>query len=160
MIKLIAFGDSVATEKELRSLRREGTDLQSLSACSLLYSPLLTLPPPSIPYSFVNCMSLSLNEESRVASNEYIDADRFHNLSIAGRARHSVTFDIHWIDSHNDSGYIAVVDTLNVTAADIGPYDLATLNNDWTGDIKKLWLEFNGGNVSSNVRIGWVKLTE
>ncbi len=93
-------------------------------------------------------------------SSEYIDADRFHNFSIAGRARHSVIFDIHWIDSHNDSGYIAVVDTLRATAADIGPYDLAALNNDWTGNIKTLWLEFNGGNVSSNVRIGWVKLTE
>ncbi len=103
-----------------------------------------------------NCLYLNTG----TGSSEYIYADRFHSFSIAGRARTSVTFGIHWIDSHHQSGYIAVVDTLKVTAADLGPYDLSELSEDWTGDIAKLWLECSGGNVFSNVRIGWVKLTE
>ncbi len=93
-------------------------------------------------------------------SSEYIDADRFHNFWIAGRSERTVTMGVYWIDSHDNTGYIAVVDTLEATAADHGPYDLSALSEDWTGDIRKLWLEFHGSNVSSNVRIGWVKLTE
>jgi hypothetical protein len=56
---------------------------------------------------------------------------------------------------------VALGDTLRVTAEDIGPIDISTLTSAWSGNIKKIWLEFTGsGNLSSNVRIGWVKLTE
>lgn len=79
---------------------------------------------------------------------------------MTGRTRTRATFGIHWIDSHDNTGYIAVVETLNATAADLGPHDLSALSEDWTGDIKKLWLVCSGGNVSSDVSIGWVKLTE
>lgn len=103
-----------------------------------------------------NCLYLNTGS----GSSDYIDADRFHNFSIAGRARSGVTFGLHWIDSNHHSGYIAVVDTLEATAADLGPYDLSALSECWTGDIAKLWLECSGGNAFSNVRIGWVKLTE
>jgi hypothetical protein len=40
--------------------------------------------------------------------------------------------------------------------------DLSVLSNNWTGMVKKLWLEFTAGsgNLSSDVRIGWIRLTE
>jgi hypothetical protein len=53
-------------------------------------------------------------------------------------------------------------DTLRSVAADLGPWDLSSLSGSWAGDMKKFWLEFISQNVVSptDVRIGWVKLTE
>jgi hypothetical protein len=98
-------------------------------------------------------------------SSDYIDADRFHNLSLAGMSETRTLITVHWIDSDNDTSYIALADaadTLRSVAADLGPWDLSSLSGSWTGDVKKFWLEFISPNVVSltDVRIGWVKLTE
>lgn len=91
---------------------------------------------------------------------DYIDADTYHNLSFAGRSNIASTVTLHWVDSANDSGQVSLGDTLRATAADFGPYDISSLSESWDGYIKLLWFELHGGNVESNVRFGWVKLTE
>jgi len=97
-------------------------------------------------------------------SSDYIDADRYYNLSLAGMSATRTLITVHWLDSHDDTGYITLIgasDTLRAVAADLGPWNLSELSGSWTGDMKKLWLEFNGaGNLSTDIRIGWVKLTE
>ena len=98
-------------------------------------------------------------------SSDYIDADQFHNLSLAGMSETKTVITVHWLDSHENTGYIALTnpaDTLRFVASDLGPWDLSSLSGSWTGDLKKFWLEFISPNVVSptDVRIGWVKLTE
>jgi hypothetical protein len=95
-------------------------------------------------------------------SSDYIDADIYSNISLAGRSSVKTAIELHWIDSDDDTVSIALGDTLRVTAGDIGPIDISALTAAWSGNIKKIWLEFtaSSGNLSSNVRIGWVKLTE
>ncbi|MCD6587613.1 MAG: hypothetical protein J7K88_03585 [Candidatus Fermentibacteraceae bacterium] len=95
------------------------------------------------------------------SSSDYIDADIYSNLSLAGRSSVKTAIELHWIDSDDNTGSVAIGDTLRVIASDIEPIDLSALTGTWSGDIKKIWLEFTGnGNLSPNVRIGWVKLTE
>ncbi len=97
-------------------------------------------------------------------SSDYIDANRYINLSLAGMSETRTLITVHWLDSQDSTGYITLTtasDTLRAVAADLGPWDLSELSGSWTGDIKKLWLVFNGaGNLSTDIRIGWVKLTE
>jgi len=73
-----------------------------------------------------------------------------------------VAIEVHWIDSHDQHFLVDMGRNLTTVAKDAGPVDLSILSNDWTGMVKKFWLEFagSGNNLSSNVRIGWVKLTE
>ncbi len=105
------------------------------------------------------------SQKSAPGSSDYIDADRFHNLSLAGMSETKTIMTVHWIDSNNRSGYIVLggaADTLRATAADLGPWDLASLSGSWTGDMQTFWLQFTSPNSMSpaDVRIGWVKLTE
>lgn len=94
-------------------------------------------------------------------SSDYIDADKFINLSLAGRSSVTAAIELHWINARDDTSSVALGDTLKATARDIGPIDVSGLTGStWGGDIKKIWLELYGGNVESSVRIGWVKLTE
>ncbi|MCD6587570.1 MAG: hypothetical protein J7K88_03370 [Candidatus Fermentibacteraceae bacterium] len=98
-------------------------------------------------------------------SSDYIDADRFHNLSLAGMSETKTVITVHWLDSHENTGYIALTnpaDTLRSVAADLGPWDLTSLSGSWTGDMQMFWLQFTSPNSMSpaDVRIGWVKLTE
>ena len=94
-------------------------------------------------------------------SSDYIDADVYHNFSMAGMSEEDLNIVVHWLDSSHNSYFIDTGEDLGSTAADIGPVDLSD-NSNRTGDIVKIWLEFTQvvhGN-SSNVRISWVKLTE
>ncbi len=108
--------------------------------------------------------ALYLNTGS--GSSDYIDADKFYNLSLAGMSEIRTIITVHWLDSEEETGYIALTgaaDTLRAVAADLGPWDLSSLSGRaWTGDIEKVWLEFTSPNAfsPSDIRIGWVKLTE
>ncbi|MCD6588162.1 MAG: hypothetical protein J7K88_06390 [Candidatus Fermentibacteraceae bacterium] len=96
------------------------------------------------------------------SSSDYINADIYSNLSLAGRSSVKTAIELHWVDSHNNTGSVAIGDTLRVIASDIEPIDLSDLTGTWSGDIKKIWLEFTSPNAISpaDVRVGWVKLTE
>lgn len=102
--------------------------------------------------------SLYLNIGS--GRDDWIDADKYHNFSLAGRSKTPVDIVVHWMNSDSSSFSADIQEDLKAVAADIGPVGLFSLNSNWTGDIVKFWLEFTGTNISTNVRIGWVKLTE
>jgi hypothetical protein len=101
---------------------------------------------------------LVLNTGSGVG--DYIDADTYFNLSLAGRSNVTVDIELHWIDDHNNHYSTGIGDSLTTAARDIGPIDISTLSVNWTGKIESIWIEFSGGNSASSVRIGWIKLTE
>lgn len=91
---------------------------------------------------------------------DYIDADTYFNLSLAGRSKVTADIELHWIDDDDNYHHTDIGEDFTAVARDIGPIDLSALHQGWSGDIKKVWFEFAGGNAASSVRIGWVKLTE
>ncbi|HRW77591.1 MAG TPA: hypothetical protein P5207_02890, partial [Candidatus Sabulitectum sp.] len=105
-----------------------------------------------------NANALYLNTGS--GRDDWIDADRFVNLSLAGYAEHGLSIEAHWMDSDSNGYFVDIQEDLGPTASDIGPVDLSSLSANWTGDVIAFWLEFTGSNLVTGVRIGWVKLTE
>ena len=95
------------------------------------------------------------------SSSTWIDTDIYHNLCLTGIAETSLNIEIHWIDGDDDTSYIDTGEDFTATWQEIGPVDLSGVA--WDGlRIKKLWFEFSSGSHSSatDVRIGWIKLTE
>ena len=96
-------------------------------------------------------------------SADYIDADTYFNLSLAGMSEETVDIVLHWIDDSNNSHYIDTGEELTSTWREIDPVDLSGISGStWGQDVKKFWLEFGRGSRTppSNVRIGWIRLTE
>ncbi|MEA3267129.1 MAG: hypothetical protein U9P42_09355, partial [Candidatus Fermentibacteria bacterium] len=93
--------------------------------------------------------------------SDWIDADSYINFSLAGRADHTLDIELHWIDSLGDTSYIETGVSLTSTWQETDPVDLSDISgSNWGGDVKKLWIEFGGTNLSTDVRIGWIRLTE
>jgi hypothetical protein len=135
-------------------------DIDSLTGCWTAYTDSITGMFEGVLSNPTQTNRLYLN--TGTGSSQYIDADMFHNLSLAGRSSVTVDIEVHWIDNHERHCRVDTGQNLTMFARDVGPFDLAVLSNDWTGMVKKLWLELSAGsgNLSSNVRIGWVRLTE
>ncbi len=97
-------------------------------------------------------------------SLDWIDADSSVNFSLAGKSTVSMDIELHWVDSHDDSSHIDTGENLTSAWREIGPIDLsAILGSTWGGDdVAELWIEFYSPTHSSatDVRIGWIKLTE
>ncbi len=94
-------------------------------------------------------------------SSDWIDADEFVNFSLIGKASRDITIELYWIDSHGDTSHINPGISLTSSWQEIDPVDLsAILGSTWGGNLKKLWIEFNGGNLPVSIRIGFIKLTE
>ncbi len=94
-------------------------------------------------------------------SLDWIDADSYINFSLAGRADRSLDIELHWIDSLGDTSYIETGVSLTSTWQETDPVDLSDISGStWGGDVKKFWIEFGGTNLSTDVRIGWIRLTE
>ena len=93
---------------------------------------------------------------------DYIDADTYFNLSLAGRSKITVDIELHWIDDDDNYYYTDIGEDFTAVARDIGPIDLSALSQGWSGDVKKIWFEFGRGihTPAFNVRIGWIRLTE
>jgi len=94
------------------------------------------------------------------ASN-YIDTDTYHNLSLAAKAQHTLDMYLYWIDTDNVTHYVDTGEDLTTNWAEIGPIDLEGLSLSWAAKrAKQVWLEFSGSNLETEVRIGWIRLTE
>ena len=94
-------------------------------------------------------------------SSEWIDADEFVNFSVIGKASRNIAIELYWIDSLDDTSHIDTGISLTSSWQEVGPVDLSGITGStWGGDLKKLWIEFSGGNLPVNVRIGRIKLTE
>jgi hypothetical protein len=107
----------------------------------------------------INTNGLYLN--TGTGRDDWIDADLYHNFSIAGYSEFQTDITVHWTDSSDDSYSVDIEEELKGTATDIGPVDLYGLSSgDWTGMVKTIWLEFSGTNLTTDIRIGWVRLTE
>jgi len=52
------------------------------------------------------------------SSSDYIDADIYSNLSLAGRSSVKTAIELHWVDSHNNTGSVAIGDTLRGVGGD------------------------------------------
>ena len=135
-------------------------DVDSLTGCWTAYTDSITGMFEGVLSYPTQANRLYLN--TGTGSSQYIDADMFHNLSLAGRSSVSADIEVHWIDDHDQQYQVDTGMNLTATARDVGPVDLSALSNDWTGMVKKFWLEFTAGsgNLSSDVRIGWIRLTE
>ncbi|MCK5036525.1 MAG: hypothetical protein KAS73_11570 [Candidatus Sabulitectum sp.] len=86
---------------------------------------------------------LVLNTGSGVG--DYIDADTYFNLALAGRSKATVDIELHWIDDDDNYQHTDIGEDFTAVARDIGPIDISALNQGWSGDIKKVWFEFAGG---------------
>jgi len=133
-------------------------DIDSLTGCWGSYTDSISGMFEGTLSNPVNANALYLNTGS--GRDDWIDADRFVNLSLAGYAEHSLSIEAHWMDSDSSGYFVDIQEDLGSTAADIGPVDLSSLSGNWTGDVIAFWLEFTGTNLATDVRIGWVKLTE
>ncbi|OPX30547.1 MAG: hypothetical protein B1H09_04700, partial [Gemmatimonadaceae bacterium 4484_173] len=89
-----ALGDNwekqLVTERELRNIRKTSFE-------GALANP-------------TQANALYLNVGS--GSSDYIDADIYSYLSLAGRSSVKTAIELHWVDSHNNTGSVAIGDTL------------------------------------------------
>ncbi len=93
---------------------------------------------------------------------DWIDADSYINLSLAGKATNQpLDIILHWTDGKGTPGYIDTGINLTSSWQEFDPVDLSDISGSTWGDsIETLWLEFDGGNIDTDIRIGWIKLTE
>ncbi|MCD6587530.1 MAG: hypothetical protein J7K88_03170 [Candidatus Fermentibacteraceae bacterium] len=96
------------------------------------------------------------------STGDWIDTSLYQNLTLAAKAERSLDIEVHWIDEHSVEHYIDLGEDVTTTWSEIGPIDLQSLNSEWDDeDATSFWLEFScGSNLSTAVRIGWIKLTE
>ncbi|HPJ27391.1 MAG TPA: hypothetical protein PLM22_00565 [Candidatus Sabulitectum sp.] len=67
---------------------------------------------------------------------------------------------VHWTDRYGNGYYVNTGESISSPADRTDPVDLSSLSNDWTGMISSIWIEFTGTNLPTDIRIGWVRLTE
>jgi len=96
------------------------------------------------------------------STGDWIDTSLYQNLTLAAKAERSLDIEVHWIDEHSVEHYIDLGEDVTTTWSEIGPIDLQSLDSEWDDeDATSFWLEFScGSNLSTAVRIGWIKLTE
>ena len=94
-------------------------------------------------------------------SSDWIDADEYVNFSIAGKASHNISIHLYWVDPRGTRRYIDTGVNLTSSWKETTPVDLSAIaGSEWGGSIDELWIEFDGSNLPTDVRIGWIKLTE
>lgn len=96
-------------------------------------------------------------------SSDYIDTSKYQNISLIGKAEITLDIELHWMDDDSGTGYVDLGVDLGTSWEEIGPIDVQTLSSRWDDkDVMKIWLEFSSGSHSTatDVRIGWIKLTE
>lgn len=102
---------------------------------------------------------LVLNTGSGVGDN--IDTSLYQNLTIAAKAERALDVEVHWVDEHSTEHYVDLGEDITTTWTEIGPINIQDLDSEWDDeDASSFWLEFSGSNLATEVRIGWIKLTE
>jgi len=77
------------------------------------------------------------------------------------KADHQLTVTVHWQYKNLRVSSLELGTTIDADWCEIGPFDLTSSSSGWASEnVKRLWLEFSGTNLESEVRIGWIKLTE
>ena len=105
--------------------------------------------------------SMVLNTGSGVS--DYIDTSQYENISLAGKAEIVLDIRVYWVNENNDTLNVNTGVDLDTDWAEIGPVNIQDLNQSWNDEkISSLWLEFHSNihSTPTDVRVGWIKLTE
>ena len=94
--------------------------------------------------------------------SDYIDTGTYHILSLAAKAERTLDMYLYWVNTDNDTGYVDTGEDLTTDWQTIGPIDIDSLSSRWDDyDVRTVWLEFGAAtNFETDVRIGWIRLTE
>lgn len=79
------------------------------------------------------------------------------------RADHELTVTVHWQYKGLRGSSLELGTAINSDWCEIGTFDLSSDSSGWASeDVKRLWLEFSSSAHTSatDLRIGWIKLTE
>ncbi len=94
-------------------------------------------------------------------SENWIDADLYSKFSMYGYSSGAAaSIRVHWTDRYGNGYYVNTGESISSPADRTDPVDLSSLSNDWTGMVSSIWIEFTGTNLPTDIRIGWVRLTE
>lgn len=96
-------------------------------------------------------------------SSYYIDTSKYQSISLAGKAEAELDITLYWMNEHSDTLSVDLGVDLETTWTEIGPVSIQSIDPEWNDEkTSKLWLEFSSGShtTATNVRIGWIKLTE
>jgi len=87
----------------------------------------------------------------------------YDHFSMIAKAESELTVTLHWQDVDLQSHSIVLSETIGPDWTEMEPVDLTAGSSGWANkDAIKLWLEFSSPShiPSTDVRIGWIKLTE
>jgi hypothetical protein len=79
------------------------------------------------------------------------------------KAERELTVTIHWQYENGRESSLELGTSIDPGWGEIGPFDLTSGSSGWASeDVKRLWLEFSSDThtPATQVRIGWIKLTE
>ncbi|MCD6588165.1 MAG: hypothetical protein J7K88_06405 [Candidatus Fermentibacteraceae bacterium] len=112
-----------------------------------------TIPDPSR----FNKIELNLSS----GSANYIPTRLYDQFSMIAKAEHELTVTVHWQYKNLREQSLVLGTTIDSDWGELGPIDLNSGSSGWASeDVRRLWLEFSGTNLDTDVRIGWIKLTE
>jgi hypothetical protein len=105
-----------------------------------------------------NRLELNLGSDS----TEYIPTRLYDQFSMIAKAQRELTVTVHWQYENGRESSLELGTPIDPDWGEIGPFDLTSGSSGWASeDVKRLWLEFSGAsNLGTDVRIGWIKLTE
>jgi len=107
--------------------------------------------------SQTNKLELNLGSDS----TEYIPTRLYDQFSMTARADHQLTVTVHWQYKGLRESSLLLPSSIGQDWVEIGPFDLTSGSSGWASeDVKRLWLEFSGSNMESEIRIGDIRLTE
>ncbi len=107
--------------------------------------------------SQANKLELNLGSDS----TEYIPTRLYDQFSMTARADHQLTVTVHWQYKGGRTGNQMLSSSIGTEWGEIGPFDLTSGSSGWASeDVKRLWLEFSGSNMVSDLRIGEIRLAE
>ena len=94
-------------------------------------------------------------------SSDWINTIKYHELRLAGIAERALSIYLGWTDTRGREYVVDTGEDLTAEWAEIAPVYIDDLSPRWDDDdAPTFWLEFRGSNMSTDVRIGWVRLTE
>ena len=106
-----------------------------------------------------NRLELNLGSDS----TDYIPTRLYDQFSMIARADHPLTATVHWQYKGLRESSLELGTAIGSDPGVIGPFDLTSSSSGWASEeVKRLWLEFSSDahTPATDVRIGWIKLTE
>ena len=102
---------------------------------------------------------LVLNTGTGFSNN--IDTDMYSVMSLAAKAERTIDLYVYWVNTNDDTGYVDTGEELTSDWSTIGPIYIDSLSGRWDDyDVRTFWLEFGGSNLNTDIRIGWIRLSE